>query len=157
MGQNPPHHLKELVEKIGVVIEKTGSQPAVGRVLGCLLVSDPPQKTFDEIHEYLGISKSAVSNALNILMSREIVDYFTVPGDRRRYFRLSLSGWFELIRKQTSFHSAIPELLRDVLAARSTRYPEFNKGLKDAIEFLAFMEKERNAALEKWEIMKGRR
>jgi DNA-binding transcriptional ArsR family regulator len=157
MGQIHSHHLKELVEKIGVVVEKAGSQPAVGRVLACLLVSDPPQKTFDEIHKYLGLSKSAVSNALNLLMSKEIVDYFTVPGDRKRYFRLSISGWMGQMKKQTGLHTTIPELLREVLAARSNRHPDFNKGLRETVEFLSFMEKERNAALEKWELMKGKR
>ncbi len=157
MGHNHSQRLKELVEKIGVIIEKAGFQPAVGRVLGCLMVSDPPQKTFDEIQEYLGISKSAVSNALGILMAREIVDYLTIPGDRRRYFRLSLPGWLGQVKKQMNFHSATPQLLREVLAARSNRFPEFNKGLKEAIEFFDFMEKERNAALEKWDLMRARR
>ncbi len=157
MGTTQSQRLKELVEKIGVVIEKAGFQPAVGRVLGCLMVSDPPQRTFEEIHEYLGISRSAVSNALNILMAREIVDYFTIPGDRRRYFRLSLSGWLGQVKRQMNFHSATPQLLREVLAARSNRHPEFNRGLKEAIEFFSFMEKERSAALEKWDLMRARR
>lgn len=57
----------ELIERIGVFHERRGMQPLMGRILGLLLVLDEAEATFDEIIEYLNVSKSAVSNALNIL------------------------------------------------------------------------------------------
>jgi len=147
-------HIKELVEKLGVVVEKGGLQPAVGRVLASLMVCDPPYRTFDEIQKFLGISKSAVSNALNALMSKEMVDYITLPGDRKRYFQLTGAGVISQMKKKIGLHSAMPELLREVLAIRSNKHPEFNKSLLETIEFLSFMEKEINAAIAKWEMLK---
>lgn len=157
MKTDKSQNVKELVEKIGVVVEKAGFQPAVGRVLGCLMVSDPPYRTFDEIQHYLGISKSAVSNALNGLMSRDMVDYITLPGDRKRYFQLAQSGMITQMKKKLGLHSALPELLRTVVHARSNKYPEFNKSLLETCEFLSFMEKEINAAIEKWETLKAKK
>jgi DNA-binding transcriptional regulator GbsR (MarR family) len=157
MKSDKSQRVKELVEKIGVVTDKAGLQPAVGRVLACLMVSDPPQKTFDDIQQYLGISKSAVSNALNVLMSREIVYYITMSGDRKRYFQLAVSGWLSQMKKQMSLHSSIPELLKEVLEVRSNKHPDFNKSLKEAIEFYVFMEKETKAAIEKWESIKSKK
>lgn len=153
MKTTESQYVKELVEQIGVVVEKAGFQPAVGRVLACLLVSDPPYKTFDEIQRYLGISKSAVSNALNGLMSRDMVDYITMHGDRKRYFRLASLGMISQMKKRIGLHSAMPQLLRAIVKARSNKYPEFNKTLLEASEFLSFMEKEINTAIEKWERM----
>lgn len=151
------HHLKELVEKIGVAIEKAGFQPAVGRVLACLLVSDPPYMTFEEIQQFLGISKSAVSNALNGLMSRELVDYLTLPGDRKRYFQLTGSGMITQMKRKMSLHSAMPELLREALRQRSNKHPDFNRSLQELIEFMSFMESEINASMQKWESLKLKR
>jgi DNA-binding transcriptional regulator GbsR (MarR family) len=157
MKTDKSQSVKELVEKVGVVVEKAGFQPAVGRVLGCLMVSDPPYKTFDEIQRYLGISKSAVSNALNGLMSREMVDYITMPGDRKRYFQLAQTGMISQMKKKLGLHSALPDLLRTVVQARSNKYPEFNKSLLETSEFLSFMEKEIGAAIDKWEKLNTKR
>ena len=157
MKTDKSQYVKELVERIGVVVEKAGFQPAVGRVLGCLMVSDPPYKTFDEIQRYLGISKSAVSNALNGLMSREMVDYITMPGDRKRYFQLAAHGMISQMEKKIGLHSAMPQLLHMVVEARSNKYPEFNRSLLETSEFLSFMEKEINAAIDKWETLKAKK
>jgi DNA-binding transcriptional regulator GbsR (MarR family) len=154
MKTDKAQSVKELVEKIGVAMEMGGLQPAVGRVLGCLMVSDPPYKTFDEIQGYLGISKSAVSNALNGLMSREIVDYITLPGDRKRYFQLAQTGMISQMKKRLVRHSAMPELLRAVIQARSNKYPEFNKNLLEICDFFSFMEKEMLSSIDKWEKLK---
>jgi DNA-binding transcriptional regulator GbsR (MarR family) len=121
------------------------------------MVSDPPYKTFDEIQRYLGISKSAVSNALNALMSKEMVDYITMPGDRKRYFQLAATGMISQMKKKIGVHTAMPQLLRDVVEARSNKYPEFNRSLLETSEFLSFMEKEINAAIDKWETMKAKK
>jgi DNA-binding transcriptional regulator GbsR (MarR family) len=157
MKTDTSRYVKELVETIGVVVEKAGFQPAVGRVLACLMVSDPPYKTFDEIQRYLGISKSAVSNALNALMSREMVDYITKPGVRRRYFQLATAGMISQMKKRLSLHSAMPELLRAVVEARSNKYPKFNRSLLETSEFLSFMEKEISGAIDKWEALKAKK
>ncbi|HTX20028.1 MAG TPA: MarR family transcriptional regulator [Bacteroidota bacterium] len=154
MKSTSARHAKELVEKIGIAVEKAGFQPAVGRVLASLLVSDPPYRTFDDIQRFLGISKSAVSTALNALMAREMVDYITLPGDRKRYFQLAAPGLISQMKRKIGLHSALPELLREVVKARSNKYPEFNRSLLETIEFISFMEKEISAAIEKWETLK---
>jgi len=157
MKTDKSQYVKELVERIGVVVEKAGFQPAVGRVLACLMVSDPPYRTFDDLQRYLGISKSAVSNALNALMQREMVDYITMPGDRKRYFQLASTGVLSQMKKRIGLHSALPQLLRDVVEARSKKYPEFNKSLLETSEFLSFMDNEINAAIGRWEAQKSKK
>lgn len=154
MKTEKSQEIKKLVEKIGVFTEKTGFQPAVGRVLAYLLVSDPPHKTFDEIQRFLNLSKSSASNALNILMTKEFVDYFTKPGDRKRYFRLNISGWQTQLEKQMCTHEALPVLLQEALALRSNKYPEFNRSLVQTIDFISFMDKEMKTAFEKWKTQK---
>lgn len=78
---------KELIEELGRYFDKEGLQPIVGRILGLLMVMDKEQYTFEEIVEELSISKSSASNALKYLEIRGDIEYLTLPGDRKRYFR----------------------------------------------------------------------
>ena len=58
----------QLIEKLAVMIEKGGLQPAMAKIIALLMVNDEPELTFDEIWETLGISKSAASQAINQLL-----------------------------------------------------------------------------------------
>ncbi|MEP0714130.1 MAG: MarR family transcriptional regulator, partial [Algoriphagus sp.] len=84
---------KELIERIGVFHEHKGMQPLVGRIIGLLLIHEEGEVSFDEIVEHLGVSKSAVSNALTFLQAKDRCVYSTRPGDRKRYFALKVSDW----------------------------------------------------------------
>ena len=84
---------KSLIEKMGVFHEKNGMPPTEARIIALLLVSDRIELSFDEIRDYLQISKSAASNALNNLMNSHKIEYITKYGDRKRYFRSNLPNW----------------------------------------------------------------
>ena len=79
---------KELIEKIGIYFEQ-GMQPAAARILSLLIVSDQDSYSFDKISENLKLSKSATSNGINFLLGVNKIEYFTVTGDRKRYFKWS--------------------------------------------------------------------
>jgi DNA-binding transcriptional regulator GbsR (MarR family) len=147
---------KELVEKIGVFFEKIGFQPAAGRIISLLFVSDPPYKTFDEIQQSLGLSKGAVSNALNLLITREWIDYKTMSGDRKRYFQIKIQSVLEYFQKRFERQTEFRQMLKDVIDVRSKTYPEYNKGLDELCEFLDFIDNEIRIAIEKWHVMKSK-
>ena len=86
---------KIFIEKIGVKTEKMGDSPLSGRILGALLLAEPPYMTFDYLCESLSASKSSISNNLNVLMKEGVnmIEYFTIPGDRKRYFKISFENW----------------------------------------------------------------
>ena len=85
----------QLIEKLAVIIEKNGLQPAMGKIIALLMVSDEPELTFDEIWETLGISKSAASQAINQLIAANKIEYRTKIGDRKRYFCSRVNSWQE--------------------------------------------------------------
>lgn len=91
---------RELIEKLGVAHEKSGMQPAPGRILGLLLVSDKTELTFEEIQNSLKISKSSTSASLNLLISLNRIEYITYPGVRKRYFRLKIFNWKEDMKRR---------------------------------------------------------
>jgi DNA-binding transcriptional regulator GbsR (MarR family) len=78
--------LRESIEETGKVFEKFGLTPMQGRIVAFFTLSDPPEKTFDELVRFFRASKSSVSNSLSYLLQNKIIDYKTFSSDRKRYF-----------------------------------------------------------------------
>lgn len=78
--------LRETIEETGKVFEKFGLTPMQGRIVAYFTISDPPEKTFDELVRFFMASKSSISNSLNFLLQNKIIDYKTFSSDRKRYF-----------------------------------------------------------------------
>jgi DNA-binding transcriptional regulator GbsR (MarR family) len=129
----------ELIERIGVFHEQHGMQPLMGRIIGLLLVLDKAEATFDDIVAYLNVSKSAVSNALNILQLQGHVAYKTKPGERKRYFFLTLENWEQAMEKELCGMLEISSFMKEVLKERGDVKPEFNHNIKDVCNFMEFL------------------
>ncbi len=132
---------KEHIEKVGVFFEKSGFPRMVGRVLGYLLIAEPPYKTFTEIQECLQASKSSISTSLQFLTNQGLVGYFTLPGDRKRYFRLNAENWLEMMRKEICHFGVVRKMLLDCVSLRSNEHENFNQALVDIADFYAFFER----------------
>ncbi|QNF34199.1 MarR family transcriptional regulator [Adhaeribacter swui] len=142
---------KVMVEKVGISHEMAGMQPAAARIMGLLYVADKPELTFDEITDCLQIAKSATSNAINLLLQADHIEYITYLGDRKRYFRLKVSNWRDSFTRRIEGMTKFNEILRQVLEVRTPDTPEFNNNLKDLIDFLDFVNQELPGLLHKWE------
>jgi len=81
--------LRESIEETGKVFEKFGLTPMQGRIVAYFTLSDPPEKTFDDLVKFFKASKSSVSNSLNYLLQNKIIDYKTFSTDRKRYFYIT--------------------------------------------------------------------
>jgi DNA-binding transcriptional regulator GbsR (MarR family) len=141
---------KEHIEKVGVFFEKSGFPRMVGRVLGFLLIAEPPYKTFNEIQEYLQASKSSISTSLQFLLNQGLVGYFTLPGDRKRYFRLNAETWLEMVRKELCHFGVVSKMMRDCVKLRSKEHEKFNQALADIADFYAFFEQESLQLLDRY-------
>jgi len=148
--------IREKVEQIGVFLEQQAKNSAItplaGRLFIYLLLSDPPHKNFYEITEFLGASKSSISTALKALEQSGIVEYFTVSGDRKRYFRANTAKWLELEKARIKQATLALEFAKDVLEFRKdSEYHVFNKGLKKVIDYHVFMTTGLQNLLKTWE------
>lgn len=153
----PNPRLQAKVEQLGIAFERLGYSPMNARVMGFLLLADPPYKDFYEIRDFLSASKSSISNALNYLMNEGAVDYLTFSGDRRRYFRLNPDNWLQNLKQQTLRMGQMRVILEDVLEERSeSEYLEFNEGLQEIIEFQDFIAKGIELMIRKWEEREGK-
>jgi DNA-binding transcriptional regulator GbsR (MarR family) len=142
---------KILIEKLGVFYEKSGMQPAASRVLALLLVSDNPELTFEEIFEILRISKSAASNAVNLLLNTNKIEYITKPGDRKRYFIIRITEWQQNMKRDMQGWVNLTGLLKQILKQRPGNTIEFNSSLNSFISFLEYLQTEIPIMFANWE------
>jgi DNA-binding Lrp family transcriptional regulator len=74
---------RDYVDHVGRHFAKSyGVPPVVGRMVGWLLICDPPRQTAAEISEGLGISRSAVGSAVTTLENWRVIERTRRPGER---------------------------------------------------------------------------
>lgn len=71
-----------------------------GRVMGLLLVSQPTERTIDNLAAELQVSRGAISMAMKDLLQLGIIEKTARPRDRRRYFSLKRNLWARLYLDQ---------------------------------------------------------
>jgi DNA-binding transcriptional regulator GbsR (MarR family) len=135
---------RDTIEETGKVLEKFGLTPMQGRILAFFTLSDPPEKTFDELVSYFKASKSSVSNSLNYLLQNKIIDYKTFASDRKRYFFLTDSFFRVYFRRVLENVSELKEYAYRTVSIRTPEYPLTNekilKWIEDANRFQESLE-----------------
>lgn len=78
-----------LVEMFGVHFENLYHLPPLSsRILGILIVDGCHKGiTFEELVDITMASKSSVSTSLSLLVKLERITYYTVAGDRKKYYK----------------------------------------------------------------------
>lgn len=152
--------IRQKVEEIGVFLEQntrpSAITPLAGRLFVYLLLSDPPHKNFYELIEFLQASKSSISTALKALEQTGIVEYFTVSGDRKRYFRINTDRWLHLEKERIKTANKVLDFTKDALAFReNSEYPSFNNGLNKVLEFHEYMNIGLKKLMQEWENAHG--
>jgi len=107
---------EELIELFGVHFENIGHLPPLGaRILATLILDAcTHQYTFDDLVEQTGASKSSISTNLNLLLKIGKINYYTLPGDRKKYYRPSaFSERFDNYLKMISFEKEIMDKMLD--------------------------------------------
>lgn len=141
----------QLIEKLAVMIEQKGIQPAMAKILALLTVNDDPEVTFDQIRETLGLSKSATSQALSQLLNANKIEYRTKLGDRKRYFCSRANSWQEDVRGEIEGIGKVSSILKEVLAQSPRKSTEFHQSMKKLIAFMDFLNKELPGVYQKFE------
>lgn len=77
---------RDKIEQYGAVMEGMGLSPVSARVFVYLLFSPDHIGTFEDFVNYFNVSKSAVSNALKMLVATDMIEAKTMGGQRKRYF-----------------------------------------------------------------------
>jgi DNA-binding transcriptional regulator GbsR (MarR family) len=86
-------------EEASTLFERTGLAPMTGRILGWLLVADPPEQSAEGIAEVLDASRGSVSMSTRLLIDIGLVERVRVRGERRAFYRIGPGVWSEMLRQ----------------------------------------------------------
>jgi DNA-binding transcriptional regulator GbsR (MarR family) len=141
----------DYVEEFGMSFERHRLPRMVGRVLGMLMVSDPPERSAEELAEELRASPGSISSATRTLVQMGLVQRFSRPGERRAYFRVRPGAWRELMRREQTSLKDFRELAERGLELMDSAGPEAKQGLEEMRSLYAFWERELPSLLERYE------
>ena len=143
---------KRFVEEVGVVFEQTGLPRMAGRIFGCLLISDPPFQSTDQLAEALMASKGSISTMTRFLIQIGLIERFSLPGVRHDYFRLRADAWQHMIGHGLADEiKMVRQLAEHGLELLSDKTPVTRKSLEEMHDIYSFLEREFPALMKRWE------
>ncbi|MGD2042982.1 MAG: MarR family transcriptional regulator [Acidimicrobiia bacterium] len=97
---NPTAAQNEYVERVGRWWESVSGSRSAGRILGWLMICEPPHRSAAQLVEELHLSAGSVSTQTTVLERIGFVERVTFPGDRVTYYQLPEGVWVELMRTE---------------------------------------------------------
>ena len=144
------HQLEEkhFIEDIGLFFEQMGMPRMAGRILGVLLISDPPAQSITDIAQALKASKSSISIMARLLVENGLIERVASPIPRRDYYRFKAGGWILYMRQWLGLMSELHEIAERGLALMGEMPSEMKERLLEAHDLFSLMEERFPALLE---------
>ncbi len=143
--------VKRFIEEVGLLFELTGLPRMAGRILGWLLICNPPHQSTGELVQMLQASKGSISTMTRLLIQAGMVERMGMPGERRDYFRITLGTWSVLIKQRQAQIAAIRLLAERGLELLEGEDSHQLERLREMRDFHAFFERELPVLSERWE------
>lgn len=148
----PTAEEREFVEQMGLFYERAGAARMPGRVIGWLLICDPPQQSITQIAAALAVSKASVSTTARLLEQAGVLERVPVAGSRQHHYRILEGGWTQIVQGRMGIVTFVRgvaqrglDLLADAPAERRAR-------LQDLYDFMTFAQEDFGEAfIRRWE------
>ena len=151
MNNNQQTEEKRFVEEVGIFFEQSGLPRMAGRILGWLLISDPPHQTTSELAEVLLASKGSISTMTRLLIRIGLIERTSLSGERHDYFRLKPNAWHQMLKDSLVQVAAARQLAEHGLELLEGKAHVNRLSLEEMHNMYAFFEREFPALLERWE------
>jgi DNA-binding transcriptional regulator GbsR (MarR family) len=131
---------KHFVEDIGLFFEQMGMPRMAGRILGVLLIADPPAQSITDIASMLMASKSSVSTMARLLVEDGLIERVASPVPRRDYYRFKPGGWILYIRRWLGLMSELHRITERGMRLLGDKPPELQERLQEAHDLFSLVE-----------------
>ncbi|WAL63150.1 transcriptional regulator [Amycolatopsis cynarae] len=107
----------EWVERMAMFCaEEYGVPPIAGRILGWLMICDPPEQSAGQIAAAIGASKASLATNMRLLTDAKFVRRRSRPGERTHYYRVDDDAWETVIRRRLAGLVDFRDLAADGMA-----------------------------------------
>lgn len=151
MKQPPQLEHRQFIETVGVSFELVGLPRMAGRILGWLLISNPPYQSPGELAEVLQASKGSISTMTRLLTQLGLIERTSLPGQRRDYFRIKPNAWTELTKQRITQITTFRKIAAQGLQLIGGSTPQLRQRLEEMHDVHAFLEQELPLMMERWE------
>ncbi len=146
-----PDEERRFSDELGFFWEAAGGTRMAGRVLGALLLAEPPEMSSSELVEFLGVSGGSVSTATRELIVPGLVQRVRVPGKRQDYFRATMNASTQLIQSRMELTRRWAQLIGWGERLAADKAPAIRRQLAEIRQFYEFLEDEQVGILARWE------
>ena len=143
--------LHQFIESSAELMEEHGFPRMAGRVIGALLINDPPHMSHDELAELLQASRGSISMSTQLLMRLSIIERFSVPGERRSYYRLRENLWHDFLTDIEKHVQRERNVVLQGLTVLENEPIEIKRRLIEMLVMSDFMQEEWPGLMERWE------
>src|SRR6266702_666171 len=95
--------------------EVYGVPPITGRILGWLLICDPPEQSAGQIAEAIGASRASLTTSMRMLTAGNLVRRRHRPGERTTWFRIDDDAWERVIRQRIAAMASLREITEEAM------------------------------------------
>jgi DNA-binding transcriptional regulator GbsR (MarR family) len=144
---------RQYVEQTAVAMEGMGMPRSWGKLLGWLLICDPPQQSSGELAEALDLSAGSVSSGTRMLENAGLIRRVAAPGRRGKVYEMTDDAFIRAARSEQ--FSRFRELMEDGLALIGDESSPRAQRLGKTRDFYAFLEREIPALFDRFEAEYG--
>ena len=146
---------EQFIEDTGLIFENIGLGRTPGRIIGALMINDPPYMNMNEIVECTSMSKASISTGLSMLTSVGFIQKFSIPSERPDYYRIDSDFWMNgIMAKMTAmegFRQSLGKAIEIIASKKEDKHPERTKTLEEMFEMYQFFERRLPQLFEEWE------
>ncbi|MEE8469745.1 MAG: MarR family transcriptional regulator [Dehalococcoidia bacterium] len=142
---------QRFVEEVGLHFEQAGAPRMAGRIVGWLLICDPPHQSTGELAEALLASKGSISSATRLLIQMGMIERISLPGQRRDYFSIKPNSWDEMMKRRMAVVTDLRVIAERGLQLLEGKDLRVKRRLEEMRSMYAFWERELPALMERWE------
>ena len=141
----------QYIEQWGELFEQLGATRIMGRILGWLLICNPPHQTGREFADAIGMSIASISTATRTLAQAAMIERIRIRGKRSTHFRIRPGMWTQLLKKRLAHTATMRELAQEGLTLLPSSGEESSLRLREIHSYCTFIERELSALVARWE------
>jgi DNA-binding transcriptional regulator GbsR (MarR family) len=140
---------RQYAEEFAIGLESMGLARAYGKLLGWLMICDPPQQSSAELAAALEISKGSVSAGTRLLENAGMIRRVVAPGQRGKAYEVSPDAIIRAVQ-DNRYQTFLDLLERGLAVVGDERAPRADR-LRRNRDFYAFIARELPKLVERFE------
>lgn len=142
--------LVQIADDFGNMLAASGLPRTTGRLLGWLLVCEPPGQSTSDLVDALHTSKASITTGMQLLVGTGMVDRFHVRGSRETHYRANTEKWSDLMAAKVQAITAMRLLAERGLAAMGDDSNDRAARLRDVRDLYGFFEEGYADLVRRW-------